>query len=65
MQEIILKIRHFDSGLSKSIFLLNPVPYRQYYKKQNRPRELVTSYSPGEKKVKKNSFISDVLPDQV
>ena len=44
MQEIILKRRYFERGLSKSlkkvncIFLLNPVPFNaQSYQKQKRP----------------------------
>ena len=44
MHEIILKVRHFERGLSKSlktgnfIFLLNPVPFnRQNYQKQKEP----------------------------
>ena len=44
MQEIILKVRYFERGLSKSLkkatffFLLNPVPFnRQIYQKQKRP----------------------------
>ena len=44
MQEIILKVRHFESGLSKRLqkgtlfFLLNPVPFnRQNYQKQKGP----------------------------
>ena len=45
MQEIILKIRYFERGLSKSlkkltiIFLSNPVPFNgQSYQKQKGPR---------------------------
>ena len=42
MQEILLKVRYFERGSSKSHkkdnFLLNPVPFnRQNYKKQKRP----------------------------
>ena len=44
MQEIILKVRYFETGLSKSlkkgnlIFFSNPVPFnRQNYKKQKGP----------------------------
>ena len=44
MQEIILKVRYFERGLSKSLkkvtsfFLSNPVPFnRQNYQKQKRP----------------------------
>ena len=44
MQEILLKIRYFDRGLSKSLkklilfFLLNPVPFNgQSYQKQKGP----------------------------
>ena len=44
MQEIILKVRYFERGLSKSlkkgnfIFLPNPVPFnRQNYQKQKAP----------------------------
>ena len=44
MQEILLKIRYFETGLSKALkkltlfFLLNPLPYNgQSYQKQNRP----------------------------
>ena len=44
MQEIIVKIRYFERGLSKTfkkltlIFLLNPVPFNeQSYKKQMGP----------------------------
>ena len=44
MQEIILKVKYFERGLSKSlkkgnfIFLLNLVPFnRQNYKKQKGP----------------------------
>ena len=44
MQEIILKVRYFERGLSKSLkkgnffFLLKPVPFnRQNYKKQKGP----------------------------
>ena len=44
MQEIPLKVRYFERGLSKSlkkgnfIFLLNPVPFNgQNYEKQKRP----------------------------
>ena len=44
MQEILLKIRYFERGLSKSLkkltlfFLLNPVPFnRQSYQKQKGP----------------------------
>ena len=44
MQEIILKVRYFERGLSKSLkkvtsfFLSNPVPFnRQNYQKQKGP----------------------------
>ena len=44
MQEILLKIRYFERGLSKSLkkltlfFLINPVPFNeQNYQKQNGP----------------------------
>ena len=44
MQEIILKVRYFERGLSKSLkkvtffFLLNPIPFRrQHYKTQKGP----------------------------
>ena len=44
MQEIILKVRYFERGLSKSLkkvssfFLLNPVPFsRENYQKQKEP----------------------------
>ena len=44
MQEILLKVRHFDRGLSKSfekvnlIFFLKPVPFNgQSYQKQKGP----------------------------
>ena len=43
MQEILLKIRYIEKGLSKSLkltlfFLLNPVPFNgQCYEKQNGP----------------------------
>ena len=44
MQEIILTVRHFERGLSKSLkkvtlfFLLNPVPFNgQNYQKQKGP----------------------------
>ena len=44
MQEIVLKVRYFERGLSKSlkkgnfIFLPNPVPFnRQNYQKQKGP----------------------------
>ena len=43
MQEILLKIRYIERGLSKSLkltlfFLLNPVPFNgQCYEKQKRP----------------------------
>ena len=44
MQEIILKVRYFERGLSKSlkkvnfIFLSNPVPFNgQSYQKQKEP----------------------------
>ena len=44
MQEIILKVKYFDRGLSKSLkkvtsfFLSNPVPFsRQIYQKQKGP----------------------------
>ena len=44
MQEIIIKVRYFQRGLSKSlkkvnfIFLLNPVPFNgQIYQKQRGP----------------------------
>ena len=44
MQEIILKVRYFERGLSKSLkkatffFLSNPVPFnRQIYQKQKEP----------------------------
>ena len=44
MQEIILKVRYFERGLSKSLkkatffFLSNPVPFnRQIYQKQKGP----------------------------
>ena len=44
MQEIILKVKYFERGLSKShkkgnfIFLSNPVPFdRQNYQKQKGP----------------------------
>ena len=44
MQEIILKVRYFERGLSKSLkkvtsfFLSNPVPFnRQNYQKQRGP----------------------------
>ena len=45
MQEILLKVRYFERGLSKSLkkvtsfFLSNPVPFnRQNYQKQKGPR---------------------------
>ena len=45
MQEIVLKVRYFEKGLSKSLkkkvtlfFLSNPVPFnRQNYQKQKGP----------------------------
>ena len=44
MQNILLKIRHFERGLSKSLkkanftFLSNPVPFNgQSYQKQKEP----------------------------
>ena len=53
MQEILLKIRYFERGLSKSLkkftifFLLNPVPFNgQSYQKQS-GLELVISRSSG------------------
>ena len=41
MQEVLLKIRYFERGLSKTLkklFLLNPVPFNgQSYQKQKGP----------------------------
>ena len=70
MRQIFLKTKHFEGGLRKSlakgnfIFSFKHSPfYGQDYKK--RDLELVTCRSSGYKAGSENSFISDVLPDQV
>ena len=70
MQEILLIIRYFEKGLSKSfkkvnfLFFSNLVLFNgQDYEKQNGPGTSVALQIG--KQVQKNSFISDVLPDQV
>ena len=70
MQEILLKIRHFERGLSKtfeklSLFVLsNPVPFDGQVIKNKSGLELLTSRSSGSQ-VHKNFFISFILSDQV
>ena len=72
MQEIILKVRYFERGLSKSlkkgnfIFFSNPVPFnRQNYQKQKTIDEtrLLLRLIQVTKQVQK--IISYVLSDQV
>ena len=69
MQEILLKIRYFERGLSKSFkkltlfFLFNPVTFNgQSYQTQKRP---VTSDNSLFRLQNKFSFISYILPNQV
>ena len=48
MQEIILKIRYFERGLSRGLFLLDPIPFNGYKViKNKRGLELVSSRSSG------------------
>ena len=68
MQEVLLKIRYFERGLSKTLkklFLLNPVPFNgQNYQKQKGPGTWPVTHQVT-KEVQKNSFISVVLSEQV
>ena len=76
MQEIVLKIRYFERGLSKSLKKVNFIfPFEPNPKimKNKRGLKLVVSHSSGPdknhhikhiKQVQINSLISDVLPDQ-
>ena len=70
MQKVLLKNDNLKEGCQKALkkltlfFLLNVALLNgQDYEK--RGLELVTSSSSVTKQVQKNSFISDVLPDQV
>ena len=71
MQEILLKIKYFERGLSKSlkkvnfIFSLKPSPFNDQVIKNKRDLELVTAALQIMKQVQKNSFIRYVLSDQV
>ena len=71
MQEIILKVKYFERGLSKSLkkvtsfFLLNPVLSVDKIIKNKRDLEQVTSRYSGYEQVQKNPLISYVLSDQV
>ena len=65
MQKTILKVRHLERGLSKSLkkttlfSLLNPVPFnRENYQKQKGPGTSDQSLFRLKKQVQKNSFIS-------
>ena len=57
MQEILLKIRYFERGLSKVLkkvtlfFPLNPIPYNGQSYENKKGLELVTNLSPGYKTI--------------
>ena len=64
MQEIVLKIRYFERGLSKSLkkltlfFLLNPVPFNeQSYQKQKGPETSDHSLFRLQSKFRKNLLL--------
>ena len=59
MQEIILKVRYFERGLSKSLKKGNFISHLLLFNRQNYQKQNVT------KQIQKNSFISYVLSDQV
>ena len=71
MQEIILKIRYFKTGLSKAFkkltlfLLLNPILLIDMIMWNKRDLELVTIRSSGYTISSENPFLSDALPDQV
>ena len=71
MQEIVLKVRYFERGLSKSLikltlfFLLNPVLFNgESYQKQKGSGTSDQSLSKS-RNIQKNSFIRYMLSDQV
>ena len=72
MQDVLLKIRCSERGLSESLkkvnffFLSNPVSFNgQNYQNQKGPGTSDHSFFQVTKWVQKNSFISSILPDQV
>ena len=71
MQEILLTVRYFERGLSKSLkkvtlsFLLNPVPFNGQNCKKQRAWNWWPVLLQVAKQVQKNSFISWVLSDEV